>query len=196
MEPSLPKKGESKREDLVKAAKELLWERGYEAMSPRDVIDKSGAGQGSFYHHFAGKLELASYALEEVADEEIRSAEAIFSAPQEPLTRIRNYLNRDRQALKGCRLGRLANESAIEIEQFSTPIAKYLERVVELIESCFTEAKITGKINSDIDTKLLANTIVAIIQGGYVLSRVHHDPKRMQTAIGGAHQLLNSICTK
>ncbi len=49
----------STREHLVAAAKGLLWERGYAAMSPRAVLRASGAGQGSLYHHFAGKADLA-----------------------------------------------------------------------------------------------------------------------------------------
>jgi len=44
--------------ELVKAAKKLMWERGYEGVSPRDLLDESGAGQGSLYHHFGGKTEL------------------------------------------------------------------------------------------------------------------------------------------
>ena len=55
--------------ELVKAAKKLMWERGYEAVSPRDLLDESGAGQGSLYHHFKGKMDLASVALGEVSDE-------------------------------------------------------------------------------------------------------------------------------
>jgi len=41
--------------ELVKAAKKLMWERGYEAVSPRDLLEESGAGQGSLYHPLQGK---------------------------------------------------------------------------------------------------------------------------------------------
>jgi AcrR family transcriptional regulator len=54
--------------ELVKAAKKLMWERGYEATSPRDLLEESGAGQGSLYHHFKGKMDLASVALGAVSD--------------------------------------------------------------------------------------------------------------------------------
>ena len=56
----------SKREAIVQAAKDLMWEEGYEAMSPRDVLQRSGAGQGSLYHHFRGKRDLAAQALWEL----------------------------------------------------------------------------------------------------------------------------------
>ncbi|MDC7802356.1 TetR family transcriptional regulator [Sphingomonas sp. BLCC-B65] len=44
---------------LVEAAQELLWERGYAATSPKDILRRADAGQGSMYHHFDGKQELA-----------------------------------------------------------------------------------------------------------------------------------------
>jgi DNA-binding transcriptional LysR family regulator len=41
----------SKRDELVEATKELLWEVNYEAMSPRDIQARSAARPGSLYHH-------------------------------------------------------------------------------------------------------------------------------------------------
>ena len=119
----------SKRAALVQAAKSLLWECGYEAMSPRDVLERSGAGQGSLYHHFSGKLALASAALDEIAAEEMLAIDAIFDCDAPPLARIRSYLQREREALRGCRLARLANETAIESAALRQPIAAFLEHI-------------------------------------------------------------------
>ena len=47
--------GVNARERLVDATQELLWEQGYAATSPKDILHRAGAGQGSMYHHFAGK---------------------------------------------------------------------------------------------------------------------------------------------
>ena len=41
-----------------------MWERGYADTSPRDVRERSGVGQGSIYHHFPTKRDLALAALE------------------------------------------------------------------------------------------------------------------------------------
>jgi AcrR family transcriptional regulator len=66
----------SKRDQLVEATKELLWEVGYEAMSPRDIQARSAAKPGSLYHHFPSELAIAEVALGEVAAEEIARLEA------------------------------------------------------------------------------------------------------------------------
>jgi AcrR family transcriptional regulator len=68
----------SKRDQLVEATKELLWEVGYEAMSPRDIQARSAAKPGSLYHHFPSELAIAEVALGEVAAEEIARLEAFF----------------------------------------------------------------------------------------------------------------------
>ena len=65
---------------LIEAAQELLWERGYTAMSPKDIQALAQAGQGSMYHHFKGKQDLAALALQ-------RSAEQMRRDAQEPAER-------------------------------------------------------------------------------------------------------------
>src|SRR5258708_30470245 len=72
--------------ELVKAAKKLMWERGYEAVSPRDLLEESGAGQGSLYHHFKGKMDLAS--LREVSDEMCEFAREIVGTDGSALDRV------------------------------------------------------------------------------------------------------------
>ena len=55
------------RDRLIQSAQELLWERGFVGMSPKTIQARSGAGQGSMYHHFKGKADLAAAAIEEQA---------------------------------------------------------------------------------------------------------------------------------
>ena len=87
------------REKILRATKDLLWERGFEAMSPRDVMSRSG-GQGSLYHHFTGKLDLACAALAEMAAEEERGDGRDFFRPKTAVEADRG--------LSGARARRLA----------------------------------------------------------------------------------------
>jgi AcrR family transcriptional regulator len=56
-------------ERLVTSAQELLWERGYVGTSPKAIQERAGAGQGSMYHHFRGKPDLALTAMRRSARE-------------------------------------------------------------------------------------------------------------------------------
>ncbi|WP_256998392.1 helix-turn-helix domain-containing protein, partial [Cutibacterium avidum] len=65
------------RSRLLDATQELLWERGYAATSPKDILGRANAGQGSMYHHFSGKQDLAVAALEASATVMRQDAEAL-----------------------------------------------------------------------------------------------------------------------
>ena len=51
------------KQKLLAAASALLSERGYEATSPQMILQRAGVGQGSMYHHFDGKEDLAVDAI-------------------------------------------------------------------------------------------------------------------------------------
>ncbi len=51
-----------------------------------------GAGQGSLYHHFAGKADLAATAVRAVEAEMRADADTVLRADTSPLERVRDYL--------------------------------------------------------------------------------------------------------
>src|SRR3954452_5576473 len=90
------------RDRLIETPQELLWERGYTGTSPRAILERSGAGQGSLYHHFRGKADLALAAVERSADTLLAAAEDSFAGPGTAMERITRWLLREREALRGC----------------------------------------------------------------------------------------------
>lgn len=184
---------ETKRDSLIGAAKNLLWEVGYESMSPRKVLDASGAGQGSLYHHFTGKKELAAEALSQVDAEARAEFDAVLDTADTPLDKLHRFLKQNRNALRGCRLGCLANEASIFDDELREPVAGYFAYVMERLADTIGEAVSLGELPETIDPERLAATLVAAVQGGYVLSRVRNDPNQMRLAMEGAAAMLNSL---
>lgn len=184
----------SKRDAIVQAAKDLIWEEGYEAMSPRDVMERSGAGQGSLYHHFKGKRDLAGQALLEVNAELRAIADRVFGHPERPpLERVRRFLDvLARDPLKGCRVGRLAVESSIEDDAIRAPVAAWFEYAERKIREALKEAQAMGQLREGVDPGDLALTLTAVLQGGYLLARAHRDPTAMHRALAGAMALVES----
>lgn len=183
----------SKRRDIVDATKDLLWSVGYESMSPRDIMAASGAGQGSLYHHFTGKPAIAAAALDEVSAEMRGDLERVFDPGVAPLTRLRRYLSSDRQGLRGCRLGRLANESAFSDSTLRGPLEGYFSEALRLVELALRNAVAGGALPKKLDTHRLAAALVASVQGGYILSRAMNNPSIVNDATAGALALLERI---
>jgi TetR/AcrR family transcriptional regulator, transcriptional repressor for nem operon len=181
----------SKRDQLVEATKELLWDVGFEAMSPRDIQARSGAKPGSLYHHFPSKLAIAEAALAEAAAEEIARLEEVFSTDVPPLEAVRRYLLLKRDAFRGCRLGRLVHEASIDQEELRRPTAAYFEAVRNHIARCIARAQSEGTFEASLDPDDLAISLTALIQGGYVLARTFQDEALMLRAAEGALALIS-----
>jgi len=183
----------NKRQDLIDATKALLWERGFEAMSPKTILKQSGAGQGSLYHHFEGKRDLAATALVEI-DVEMRAAfDENFNPALSALQQLLAYLEVPREALKGCRFGRLANEQAIA-DPVLNPIISQLFTYLEVtLTKTVKAAQQAGDLPKSLKPKQTAVMLTAIIQGGYALSRIHQSAEPLQTAVEGAKSILTEL---
>ena len=183
----------SKRDQLLDATKELLWEVGYEAMSPRDIQARSGAKPGSLYHHFPSKLAIAQAALNEAATAEIAHLDEIFSADLPPLEVVRAYLLLKREAFRGCRLGRLVHEASIEHEELRRPVAAYFDTVRNHLAQSLAQAQAEGSLEARLDPESLAVSLTALVQGGYVLARTFQDEALMRQAADGALALISNV---
>jgi len=180
----------SKREQLLDAAKELLWEVGYEAMSPRDIQTRSAARPGSLYHHFPSKLALAGEAMSELAEKDIARIQGVFSGDAPAMETVGRYLLAKRDATRGCRFGRLVNEASIEHDELRGPVKAFFEAIRTHLAGTLARAQAEGTLPTELDAEKLAVTLLALVQGGAVLARTYKDESLARQAMEGALSLL------
>ena len=178
-------------ERLIESTQQLLWERGYTGTSPKAIQQRAGAGQGSMYHHFAGKPELALAAINRTAEEMRAKAEAQFSAPGTATERITAYLRREREILKGCPIGRLTQDPDVMADPtLRAPVEETLAWLRERLAEILTEASERSELDAALDPRAIAATVVAVLQGGYVLARAADSVAPFDQAISGVLGLL------
>lgn len=180
------------RELLLETMSELMWERGYADTSPRAVRERSGVGQGSMYHHFPTKRDLALAALERnIAD--LLPAASELDGPGDPMARIEAYLMRPRDVLKGCKVGRMTQDPQVrEDPVLLAPVARAFAQVHVSWAKALSDAIAAGELRDDVDPERLAHTLMAVIQGGYVLAIAQQDPGLFDAARTGALDLLRA----
>lgn len=61
--------GINKRDHLIKTGQELIWSKGYDLCSIKDITSKAGLPKGSFYHYFDSKEKFALEAMQQFLDE-------------------------------------------------------------------------------------------------------------------------------
>ncbi|MGW4831725.1 TetR/AcrR family transcriptional regulator [Amycolatopsis japonica] len=182
-----------KRERLIESTRELLWERGYVGTSPKAIQERSGAGQGSMYHHFQGKFELALAAIGRSADDLRAKAEAEFSGPGSVVERITVYLRRERTVLKGCPVGRLAQDPDVMADaELRKPVEEYFGWLTGRLAELLEEGRAAGELDQALDPLTTATALVAVLQGGYILARAAGSPDVFAKAVDGALGLLTT----
>ncbi|MET8561716.1 TetR/AcrR family transcriptional regulator [Streptomyces flaveolus] len=184
----------SKKEALTRAAADLLWERGYTGTSPAMILDRAHAGQGSMYHHFSGKADLAIAAMTYMSDELRSRAEGALATGESAVARVTAFLDLERNPLAGCRMGRLTQDHDVVADDgLRAPTADYFTWLAERLSAVLADGVHTGELRPDTDPDAMAALIMAAVQGGYVLARAHQDPAAFDQAINGAKQVLASL---
>ena len=78
---------------IFNAAKQILQEQGYEALSIKNICEAAGVSNGSFYHHFKTKDDLLSYYIEEQPSINPDYLDLPENAEEAKTAIIRVYLN-------------------------------------------------------------------------------------------------------
>ncbi|MEU2064553.1 TetR/AcrR family transcriptional regulator [Streptomyces sp. NPDC013455] len=183
--------GMSTSERLVESARELLWDRGYVGTSPKAILERAGAGQGSMYHHFRGKPDLALAAIRRTAEELRSAAEGVLRGPGTPYDRIEAYLLRERDVLRGCPIGRLTMDPEVfASEELRAPVDETITAIRELIARTVEEGKRQGQFAPALDGAEIAAAVLATVQGGYVLARASGSPAAFDAGVRGLLSLL------
>ncbi|MFC4504453.1 MULTISPECIES: TetR/AcrR family transcriptional regulator [Streptomyces] len=177
---------------LIESTRELLWERGYVGTSPKAILERAGAGQGSMYHHFKGKPELALAAIRRTAEEMRATAGAVLDGPGTPYERIRAYLTREREVLRGCPIGRLTMDpEVIASDELREPVDETIDWIRERLAHLVEEGQEQGQFAPGLDGEEIAATVVATVQGGYVLARASGSPAAFDAGVRGLLALLS-----
>lgn len=183
------------RERLTDAMASLLWERGYAATSPKDVLELAGVGQGSMYHHFSGKHELAVEAFRSAIDDLLDESD-VLDGDGTALERIELYLTRPRPGTRGCRVGRMTQDPQVVADpDLIGMVAGAFDAAAERWTQAIAEAVEAGELPASTVPADLARTLSAVIQGGYVLARAHGSQEPMDAAVRGVVALLEAART-
>jgi AcrR family transcriptional regulator len=175
------------RDKLIESTRELLWERGYVGTSPKAIQQRAGVGQGSMYHHFTGKPQLALAAVGRSAEQMRAAAASELDGPGSALDRIVAYLRRERAVLKGCPIGRMTHDPDVVTDpDLRRPLAETFGWLQDRLSEILAE-------EIPRDAKDVAATIVATLQGGYVLARAADDPAPFDRAVNGVCTLLAHV---
>ncbi|GAA2210475.1 TetR/AcrR family transcriptional regulator [Nonomuraea monospora] len=174
-------------EVALQQALELFWERGYEATSMADLVERLGLARASIYATFGGKRELYLKALERYL-EQGRVIERL-SQPGPALPAVQAFLDSyvaeilADELRRGCMVVNTAVEFA---SRDAVVLAKVVTSWAELetaLAGTLIRARAQGEIPAGKDPQALARFLLVLLQGLRVLGRADPDPRRLRDAV-------------
>jgi TetR/AcrR family transcriptional regulator, lmrAB and yxaGH operons repressor len=164
--------------NMVKAARELIRERGYHATALSDVLELSAAPRGSVYFHFpGGKTQLAAEAAKAYAREQADLIERAAEGSASAVELVSAYVTRARDNLvnsnytEGCTLAPLVLEGARESELLANAGSAAFSLIVESLAFQFAFFGM-GRANA----RELAEVVVSGVEGALVTARAFRSP--------------------
>lgn len=174
----------SSRDRLLVSTVELLRRQGYAATGVSEIARNGHAPMGSFYHHFpGGKEQLAAAALDRGANEYANLIERALGS-EGPLTeQLARVATLTAESLKrsdftlGCPVATTALEtvctSSVLQDRASHAFASWQKLIAQ---HCVKEGVPDTKADE------LAVTVIALIEGSELISRVQRDRQPLRNA--------------
>jgi TetR/AcrR family transcriptional repressor of nem operon len=184
-------RGRETRERILLAAARLFHERGVTATSVDEVLSAAAAGKGQFYRYFSSKEELVSAVVDRQLDLYLGwQLEALNRL--ETSAELEGYLDdlvvahRGRGLVGGCPVGSLALELAGQDERLRRRLAESLDLWEAALTTGLSRLAAGGELRTDVPPRRLAASLLASIQGAYLLSTVRKDAEVMGAALDEA----------
>lgn len=155
-------------EQVLVAAMEAFWRKGFEATSLVDLTMATGLNKASLYRVFGDKHQLFMAALKNYADIEFRETVAVISDSASPLTNLRAVVKKvteDASSDKGCMMINSMVELAPHDPEVKQLLQRFGEQRLEAIQGMITQAQGAGEVRRELDPRKLAVSLMIAFAG-------------------------------
>jgi TetR/AcrR family transcriptional repressor of nem operon len=180
----------SLREAIVESAATQFHLHGYNGTGVAAITAAAGAPKGSFYNHFASKEQLALEVVDRFADG--MGVEMLADEAVPPLERIRAHFRYLAGALeehafrRGCLLGNLAVETAVDGPEVAARVAGFFERWSAALAATVRAAQADGSVPAHVDADVVADELIDLYEGRTMRARTTAGPAGMQHLVDHA----------
>lgn len=188
-----------RKEEIIENSIDLMYLKGYNGTSVKDITDAAGIPKGSFYNYFKDKEHYAIDALVYYhSDMGNKRMQILKNKDMKPLDRINGFFMSGietvvEKGLKyGCFIGNLTQEMGDVDELISKTAAKLTNEIVSLIHENLREAHENKELRKEVDLKVLANFILESWQGALIRMKMASN----KTALDDFYTVLTEILLK
>lgn len=187
------RKGELTRQRIVATAAPIFNTRGFAGSSMQDVLEAAGLEKGGLYRHFRSKEELAAEAFRYALSASVRLRTEKLDHAHGALEQLRSLVQRFVEAPSAIPGGCPLMNTAVEADDGNPVLrdlarkgfADWRKRLCRVVR----EGLESGEIREGTGPRMVANTLIATLEGALMLSRL----EKSRTALDDTRTSLESF---
>jgi TetR/AcrR family transcriptional regulator, transcriptional repressor for nem operon len=164
--------------DVVAAARDEFWSRGYAATSIDDLTSATGLGKGSLYGAFGDKHGLFLRALDDYIGTSLDSVRSQLRDPKySAYDRLTRHIRAQAKAIaadkvhRGCMMAKSAAELSATDDAVERAVENAYVTWASELADCIRQAQRDGTIDKKQDPQALATTVLAFMRGQEALHK-------------------------
>ncbi|KUI44237.1 TetR family transcriptional regulator [Mycobacterium sp. IS-1590] len=193
----MPRPRQFDEAEVICAARDEFWSRGYAGTSVDNLTAATGLGKGSLYGAFGDKHTLYLRALDDwIADSMAKVRRQLQDPRRGAYDRLVRHVRAEAKAiaadktLRGCMIAK----SAAELSATDPAVERAVERAYRewrtLLADCIEAAQRDGSIDSDRDPRTLATVLLGFLRG---LEALHKGGVKSSQLIAAADEVISLI---
>jgi AcrR family transcriptional regulator len=159
------RKRRNRESEVIEAAIDVFWQKGYSAASIQEVADQVGVLKGSLYYYIESKEHLLFRIVDEVHRQSTEILEEVQTLDVPAIERLRVYIERHVEWYL-----RNVKEVSVFFREWRHLTGEHLETVIQrrrgydrAIRDLITAAKKEGDLGDGVDTKYAALYMLAAV---------------------------------
>jgi TetR/AcrR family transcriptional repressor of nem operon len=165
------------RERLLREGMRQLYARGFHGTTVDAILEASGVPKGSFYHHFGSKEAFTREVLRRYMEFQLSVLERWSRESELPTTELLagyfgeladGFVRSDFR--RACLAGKLSTEVAADSEIFRSQLGADMAAWKQAISRLLGRGQERGDVRVDRTAPALADTVLALIQGAFVVA--------------------------
>lgn len=181
------------RERLLKA-RELFWEKGYQATSMEDLVQAMRLNRGSIYDTYGDKHQLFLQCLESYITDSEACYREIAGQQASPIKALELIVQQAAATVLQEKKTCMAVKAGFELGNCDKQVIETLranaDAIIGLFHALLVKAKAKGEIAADKDTMLLARFIQSNLTGFWQNYTLYQNPVMLKKLIGQLFALI------
>ncbi|MDR9748154.1 TetR/AcrR family transcriptional regulator [Paenibacillus taichungensis] len=183
------RKGQITKEHIIRESAALFNTKGYTGASLSEIIERCGVRKGGIYNHFESKDEIAlaafDYSVSQMLQFHSQALEGVTSSKDKLLAICGVYIDMmENNTLEG---GCPLLNTAVESDDAHPLLKERAQHAMTNLLNELTQVLIQGteqkEFRTDIALEEVSSNIIAIIEGGVMLSKLYEDSKYIRHAV-------------